>query len=34
MSSIILLAIIPPVIIFLFFRGYFQRGLAIGAVKG
>jgi ABC-type glycerol-3-phosphate transport system permease component len=34
MSSIILLAIVPPVIIFLFFRGYFQRGLAIGAVKG
>jgi len=34
MSSIILLAIFPPVIIFLSFRGYFQRGLAIGAVKG
>ncbi len=34
MSAIILLAIIPPVIIFLIFRNYFQRGLAIGAVKG
>jgi len=34
MSAIILLAIVPPVIIFLIFRNYFQRGLAIGAVKG
>lgn len=34
MSAIILLAIIPPVIIFLIFRNYFQRGLAIGSVKG
>ena len=34
MSAVILLAIIPPVIIFLIFRNYFQRGLAIGAVKG
>jgi len=34
MSAIILLAIIPPVIIFLIFRSYFQRGLALGSVKG
>jgi len=34
MSAVILLAIVPPVIIFLIFRNYFQRGLAIGAVKG
>ena len=34
MSAVILLAIIPPVIIFLIFRNYFQRGLAIGSVKG
>ena len=34
MSAIILLAIIPPVIIFLIFRRYFQRGLALGSVKG
>jgi len=34
MSAIILLAIVPPVIIFLIFRNYFQRGLAIGSVKG
>jgi len=34
MSAVILLAIIPPVIVFLIFRRYFQRGVAIGAVKG
>ena len=34
MSAVILLAIIPPVIVFLVFRRYFQQGVAIGAVKG
>ncbi|MBA7526707.1 hypothetical protein ES705_18876 [subsurface metagenome] len=34
MSAIILLAVIPPVIIFLIFRNYFKRGLALGSVKG
>jgi len=34
MSAVILLAIVPPVIVFLFFRKYFQQGIAIGALKG
>jgi ABC-type glycerol-3-phosphate transport system permease component len=34
MSAVILLAIVPPVIIFLFFRKYFQHGIAIGSIKG
>jgi ABC-type glycerol-3-phosphate transport system permease component len=34
MSAVILLAIIPPVIVFLIFRNYVQRGLTLGAVKG
>jgi ABC-type glycerol-3-phosphate transport system permease component len=34
MSAVILLAIVPPVIVFLFFRKHFQRGIAIGALKG
>ena len=34
MSAIILMAILPPVIIFIIFRNYFQRGIAVGSVKG
>ncbi len=34
MSAIILIAVIPPVVIFLVFKKYFQSGIALGAVKG
>ena len=34
MSAIIILAVIPPVVIFLVFKKYFQSGIALGAVKG
>jgi len=34
MSAIILIAIFPPVIIFIIFRNYFKRGIAVGSVKG